>query len=402
MITPLRRLVAASLFAAAAWISGLGASLAGACGPFTDVSDAAFCPFVLEIFTLAITTGTNPTTYDPDAAVSRLQMAAFLSRTVDRALQRSSRRAALRQFWRVQGDIVPMTATLAGGPGVVEFDGADLWVALGAGMVARIRASDGAILETWTGASDFPGGILVAMGSVLVASQGVGPGLSGRLYRIDPRQAAGAATLVASDLPEHVSPIAFDGARIWISSIDGSVSIVTPGPTLPWTVTTVTSGFVLLTGVLDDGSNAWVTDTRLIGRSDGPVALGSLSRLDKAGSVLQTVTVGTNPQMPLFDGTNIWVPNRGDDSVSVVRASSGSVLATLTGNGLNLASQAAFDGERVLVNNVGNGSVSLWKAADLSPLGAFPLPSGGAPYWACSDGIRFWISLPFLSKLARF
>ncbi len=63
--------------------AGAGSALLGTCGPFADVSDAVFCPFVLEIFTLGITTGTTPTTYDPTSSVSRLQMAAFLSHTVD-------------------------------------------------------------------------------------------------------------------------------------------------------------------------------------------------------------------------------------------------------------------------------------------------------------------------------
>ena len=36
----------------------------------------------------------------------------------------------------------------------------------------------------------------------------------------------------------------------------------------------------------------------------------------------------------MFDGTNIWTPNSDDNSVSVVRASTGVVIATLTGNGL--------------------------------------------------------------------
>src|SRR6185295_8060599 len=80
-------------------IFGGASVLLGVCGPFTDVSDAGFCPFVLEIFTLGITTGTTPTTYDPTGTVSRLQMAAFLSRSVDGVLKRGSRRAALDQFW---------------------------------------------------------------------------------------------------------------------------------------------------------------------------------------------------------------------------------------------------------------------------------------------------------------
>src|SRR5262245_33492001 len=83
-------------------LSGASSAVLAVCGPFTDVSDPAFCGFVLEIAYLAITTGTTATTYDPSSAVSRLQMAAFLSRTVDRTLQRGSRRAALNQFWTTQ------------------------------------------------------------------------------------------------------------------------------------------------------------------------------------------------------------------------------------------------------------------------------------------------------------
>jgi len=38
------------------------------------------------------------------------------------------------------------------------------------------------------------------------------------------------------------------------------VSIVTPGSTIPWTVTTVTAGFAQPQGILFDGSNIWLTD----------------------------------------------------------------------------------------------------------------------------------------------
>src|SRR5512140_653789 len=98
----------APAFAASVLVVLLGASsvLFGVCGPFTDVSDATFCPFVLEIFYLGITPGTTPTTYDPTSSVSRLQMAAFLSRTVDGVLKRGSRRAALNQFWTTQNSTV--------------------------------------------------------------------------------------------------------------------------------------------------------------------------------------------------------------------------------------------------------------------------------------------------------
>src|SRR5262245_58854308 len=101
-------------------VLGAGSALLGTCGPFTDVAADAFCPFVLEVFYLGITTGTTPTTYDPAGNVSRLQMAAFLSRTVDGTLKRGSRRAALGQFWTTQNSTVLGITTVGDFPEQVQ------------------------------------------------------------------------------------------------------------------------------------------------------------------------------------------------------------------------------------------------------------------------------------------
>src|SRR6185295_451701 len=110
------RRVFASFAFAAAIAAGASSALRGICGPFTDVAGDAFCPFVLEIFSLGITTGTTPTTYDPSSNVSRLQMAAFLSRTVDGVLKRGSRRASLDQFWTAQNATVLGVTTVGDFP----------------------------------------------------------------------------------------------------------------------------------------------------------------------------------------------------------------------------------------------------------------------------------------------
>ncbi len=369
-------------------IFGGASGLLGVCGPFTDVAADAFCPFVLEIFTLGITTGTSPTTYDPANNVSRLQMAAFLSRSVDGVLKRGSRRAAMDQFWSSQNASVLGLTNVEIGPALLKSDGVDIWVANNfSGSVSRVRGSDGKLLETWTGAPAALG-VLVAIGRVFVT----GFTTPGNLHRIDPSQPAGAVTTVASTLGNGPRGIAFDGSRIWTANNSGpSVSIVTPGATIPWTVTTVTTGFSAPVGAIFDGANVWVTDSPNI-----------LLKLDASGVILQTVTVGSLPEFPAFDGTNIWVPNGLSSSVSVVRASSGAVLQTLTGNGLNGPQAAAFDGQRVLVTNISGDSISLWKAADLTTLGTFPTGSGTGPNGACSDGVNFWITLYPSNQIARF
>lgn len=385
-----RRTLAVCVVLVASLFGGAGSALLGLCGPFTDVTDPTFCPFVLEIFTLGITTGTGPTTYDPTGTVSRLQMAAFLARTVDGVLKRGSRRAALDQTWIPQAAISLGLTTVGSGPQLLKADGADVWVAnFSANTVSRVRASDGKQLETWTGATE-AFGVLAATGRIFVTAP-LGPGL---LYRIDPTQAAGVVTTVSTNLGFGPRGIAFDGTQIWTANSGGSISIVTPGATIPWTVTTVGTGFNSPKGALFDGANIWVTDT----------FANTLLKLSAAGVILQTVTLGagTGPLFPAFDGSNIWVPNNGAASVSVVRASTGAVLTTLTGNGLASPNAAAFDGQRVLVTNFNSGSsVSLFKSADLTPLGSFPTGSSTFPTGVCSDGVNFWITLNS-GFLARF
>jgi hypothetical protein len=52
--------------------------------------------------------------------------------------------------------------------------------------------------------------------------------------------------------------------------------------------------------------------------------------------------------------------------------------------------------------NQSNNSVSLFKAADLAPLGSFPMGAGSGVTGAASDGVNFWIALSTTNKLARF
>jgi hypothetical protein len=374
----------------------------GTCGagnttlPFTDVpaTNIFFCSIASAYFT-GLTNGTSATTYSPANNVTREQMAAFITRTMDQSLKRGSERAVAKKWWTPQtADSLTLT-TVGGLPEQVEFDGTDLWVANRTdGTVMRVRASDGKLLDTWTGGRGIATAIVTAMGRIFVAGPvGFYPG---RIYMIDPTQPAGAMTILTSSLGYDPQGITFDGQRIWVADSNGSVSIVSLNPT---TVTTVPTGFSRPKGMLYDGSNIWVTDN----------GANTLLKLSSEGSILQTINVGTGPQFPVFDGTNIWVPNFNSSSVTVVRVkdtlsnplANPFVLATLTGNGLGTATVAAFDGERILVTNQFESSASLWKAADLTPLGFVPTGDSTRPVGACSDGLNFWIVLRQTGKLAR-
>src|ERR1041384_8044687 len=318
--------------------------------PFTDVSagNVFFCS-IAEAFFSGLTNGTSDTTYSPGNVVPREQMAAFVTRTMDQTLKRGSRRSALNQYWTTQGSNNLALTTIGDGPQLLQFDKADVWVANGAsGTVSRVRASDGKLVGTWTGASS-AFAVLCAMGKVFVT----GDETPGKLYQIDPTQTAGAVSTLSSSLGNLPIGIAYDGQKIWTANGGGSVSIITLKPP---SVTNVSTGFTSLIGIL-------------------------------------------------YDGANIWVPNESSNTISVVRAIGAlgaTVLVTLNGNGLNDPSQAAFDGERILVTNQSGNSVSLWRASDLAPIGVFTTGTSTLPLGVCSDRVNFWITLSAADKLARF
>ena len=380
----MKRLLLLPILAAALLAGGAVRVVQDQCGPFTDVTPA-FCPYVLELYYLGITAGTSATTFSPDDPLTRGQGAVFIAKGLNQSLARSSRRAALGQWWTTtpQYDLGLGVMTVGTHPIGIASDGADLWVANQAdSSVSRVRASDGKVLDTWTNVNNATC-VLVAMGRVFVTS-GVGP-----LMMIDPSQPPGLVPTTVANLGTSAG-IAFDGSRIWVANNEGFVSIVTPGSSLPWATTNVT-GFQTPEAVLFDGTSVWATDYQA----------GTLLRLDANGAILQTVAVGSGASFPAFDGENIWVPSWLTDTVTVVRASTGEIVTTLSGMP-DSPTSVAFDGERMLVVSYNANAVSLFRAADFTALGTFLTGDASLPFIACSDGNGFWLSLSNAGRIARF
>jgi hypothetical protein len=359
----------------------------GTCGgvsvsiPFTDVQNSSvfFCS-IAEAYFSGLTNGTTASTYSPSDPVTREQMAAFITRTLDQSLKRGSKRAALGQWW-TQQFIAPSALTQINIPDDVKSDGTYIWVANDGGAVSRVRASDGQLVDSWS-VPDPPARLVIANGRIYVLCNGS----TGNLYAIDPDQPPGSAQFLTTT-GNGAYGIAFDGEHILTANFTSITNYHTPSGTK----ITYTNGLSHPSGVLFDGNNFWVTD----------IGDNKLKKVHVSGQILQVVSVGGAPFCPTYDGTNIWVPNRSDDSITVVRAATGQVIATLTNNGLSAPQAAAFDGERVLVAN-GGDSVSLWNATDLKPLGSFSTGASSNPVAACSNGINFWIALKDSDRLARY
>jgi hypothetical protein len=370
----------------------------GTCGgqiitlPFNDVMGSGLFCQIAEAYFSGLTNGTTATTYSPTATVTREQMAAFITRTLDQGLRRGSRRAALGQ-WATPTS-VPFTSktTVGDVPSGVRSDGADLWVAnYGSGAVSQVQASNGKLLGTWTGA-DSASDVLIARGRVFVTGA-IYP-LS-KLYVINPQQAPGTVTTLVHDLPDRPISITFDGFYIWTANYwANSISKINPNSGAH----TDFAGFSGANGIIFDGSFLWVSS----------YVNNQITKVDLNGTPLLSLPTGSYPGELTYDGVNIWVPNKSANSLTVIRVSDSQgnplatpfVLATLTGNGLAGPRETAFDGQRIMVANYDGNSVSLWRATDLTPLGSF---TGAPGAWAvCSDGINFWITLSSDDSVARF
>ena len=371
--------------------------------PFTDVpsSNGFFCA-IASAYVTGLTNGTSATTYAPSANVPREQMAAFVTRTLDQSLKRGSQRAAAQQWWQPANVSALRSTTFISTDPVdlqnIAWDGADVWVASpGIHAIHRMHASDGKIWASYFAPVLKPHDIIVAAGYVFVTSpEGAGPG---RVYRIDPQLLpldAGWLTLVEDNTGPNPVGITFDGQRLWTANSlgGGSITRIVLSTGID---ATFSSGFVSPSDILWDGENLWVCDQ----------GAGNVKRVDPAtGTVEQFIQLGGSPSQLLFDGANLWVSNPGSNNIAVIRATGGlrgTLLDTITGNGLNTPQGMAFDGERVLVtNNISLGSVSLFKASDLTPLGNLFTGVSSNPFAACSDGLNFWIVRKGFDDIARF
>lgn len=373
----------------------------GTCGgqmvmlPFTDVAanNIFFCS-IAEAYFSGLTNGTSSTTYNPSDPVPREQMAAFITRTQDSAIKRSNKRAALQHWW-TPGDAGVLRSTSITNPAFITSDGEDVWVTSGGISVKRVHASDGKILGTWTGAGGARG-IIAAAGRIFIAAS-TGSSTPGKIYVINPDAAPGPVTVFEDDIGIGPFHITFDGVNLWTANHasalnTGSISRVNIATGVDSTFST---GFNLTDDILWDGANLWVTDA----------GDDQLKRVDPSnGSVLESIPVGVGANRLLFDGTNIWVSNFTSNSITIVRAMGalrGTVLHTITGNGLSFPQQMAFDGERVLVGN-NNDVVCLFKAADFTPLGSLFTGTQTQPVLLCCDGLNFWISRVTNGDIVRF
>ena len=135
-----------------------------------------------------------------------------------------------------------------------------------------------------------------------------------------------------------------------------------------------------INGILFDGSSIWVTTW-------GPAELVQLQPSD--GAKLNSVALGNDALAMAFDGTYIWVTHLATDNstglVTKVRASDGERIASYPVG----ASGVVFDGTNVWVGNGADMTITRLRASDGQLVDTFRVD--GRPSAMVFDGDTVWV-----------
>src|SRR5262249_47324862 len=111
-------------------------------------------------------------------------------------------------------------------------------------------------------------------------------------------------------------------------------------------------------------------------------------KAEPAVPTIQTFPVGKLPWALISDGTNIWVANQGDSTVTKLRADDGSNLGTFPVG--SAPANLTFDGANIWTANYGSANVTKLRASDGALLGTFAVSS--LPSGIAYDGADIWVT----------
>jgi len=132
-----------------------------------------------------------------------------------------------------------------------------------------------------------------------------------------------------------------------------------------------------------DGTNVWVTNS-----NDGTVT----EIVASTASVSGTFSVGSSSYTPIgicFDGTYIWTANKNVNNVSKILASNGSLINTYSVGSAPTA--VCFDGTYIWTANA-SGSVTKLIASTGVVIGTYSVGVSSYRSAICSDGTYIWVT----------
>jgi DNA-binding beta-propeller fold protein YncE len=106
---------------------------------------------------------------------------------------------------------------------------------------------------------------------------------------------------------------------------------------------------------------------------------GSVSEIDlQSGKLVRTVPTGKETEAIALspDGRELWVGNRAEDTLTILRADGLETLATLPCAKMPIRLKFTPDGSRVLVSCAASGDVAVFGTATRTEVARVPMPSG--------------------------
>jgi len=301
-------------------------------------------------------------------------------------------RAALLRWY--PADQVQTFGTCADPQGVA-FDGAHIWIAChGANAIEEFNVSDGSFMRIITDNMKLrtPQYLLYDGANIWVSNTSTS---SGMLTKVRARDGAILNTYRVGSGPEGM---AFDGAAVWVanyasaslSKINVATDIVTNYPALPDCRLPSALGF--------DGSHIWVNCYNGHGN-------GAAHELDLNGNLLHKVSVGSAPYNIAFDGTNIWVVNVLGHSVSKIAAVTTASCSTppcFVGSYTvgNHPQGIVFDGTYIWVSNAND--VTLTKLVASTGAVAGIIAARSSPGYIALDGRNAWVTQGRANTVSKF
>lgn len=269
--------------------------------------------------------------------------------------------------------VYPGTGTT---PGAIAFDGENIWVAnIGTDSIGIWRASDGKDMGTFTFPTVCAGvaGLAYDGGYIWVSCQG-----ANEVRVVSAKDQSYVPFNSQFSVPQP-GAIVFDGKNMWVASRgDGSIRVIDAGgrveiQNIPGSPATP------VVEMASDGSRMWVTT------GAASAFVFSLSNPGGGSSIFHMSDAGA--WSLAFDGTNMWITNADQDTVTVA----GPGLVNLGEFGVgDQPKDLVFDGELMWVANYEGNSVSLFRTSDLSSIDTVLL--GYRPVDTVFDGANVWIT----------
>lgn len=273
----------------------------------------------------------------------------------------------------------------------IAFDGTDMWVCsrdsmtFTTGILDTFKTSTGKIVNTidllaaFTGDPSFPNALAYDGRRMWVACRA-----TDKVYVLEGSTGAKATVPSDGEIAVGTAPVylSFDGSQIWVSCY--GVSEVHVINTKTFNVATL-SGNNLTNpyGSAFDGSRMWVVNRH-------NATLGDVYNVETLAHEMSPAQGGKALDIA-FDGVNMWITNIEDDQITILRASDGALVDTLTTtNGVGTKpTYLAFDGRNMWVVNEDDGTVSIFRVSDYTHVEDISIPS---PQRIAFDGANMWIT----------